>query len=165
MLCIGPDLAPQDRAGVVIDRLALAGNALAVAFHLELLEVARQMTQAAVVRQDRMRADIEKIDIPDADHRQHDRQVLLEGFVAKVVVHRVCAGKHASEIRHADFERNRQPDRRPHRVTPADPVPQLQPAIGRDAPGGHLVGSGRDADEMPPIQHFVLSAAGLAQPL
>ena len=165
VLRVRPDLTPQDRAGVVIGGFSVARHALAVAFHFELLEVWRQVAQAPVVGQDRMRADVEEIDVPDTDHREHHRQVLFERGFAKVAVHRVRAFEHLAKRGHADLERDRQADSRPHRVAPADPVPQIEPAVGRNPPGGHFVAVRRYADEVAPVERLVGRAAGLAQPL
>ena len=123
------------------------------------------MTQATVIGQDGVRTDVEEVNVPDADHGEQYRQVAVEISAAKVAIHGMGAAKHVTKPVHADFKRDGQADRRPHRVSATDPVPQLQAAFGWDAPVGHLVSVGRDTDEMSAEQDFVLGAARLTQPL
>jgi hypothetical protein len=52
VLAVGAGLAPDHRAGGAGDGRAVEGDALAVRFHVELLEVGRQAGEALVVGQD-----------------------------------------------------------------------------------------------------------------
>src|SRR5690606_19699 len=58
-------LAPDYAARVVVDLRSLERRALAVRFHLELLQIGRQAMQPLVVRQYRLGLDAEEVAIPD----------------------------------------------------------------------------------------------------
>jgi hypothetical protein len=47
------------------------------------------------------------------------------------------------------FRADREPDCCVHRIAPADPVPELKHVAAVDAELRHLLGVGRDRDEMP----------------
>ena len=70
VLAVGARLAPHDRRGLQIDDVAVAIDALAVALHLELLQVGRQPLQALLVRQHRVRVGAEHARVPDAEQRR-----------------------------------------------------------------------------------------------
>src|SRR5689334_9769569 len=67
MLTVGSRLTPDHRPCAVIDRLAVSGNALAVALHVALLEISREARHILVIRQYRLSLCAEEIVIPDAD--------------------------------------------------------------------------------------------------
>ena len=60
-------------------------------------------------------------------------QVALERRGAEVLVHRVIAGEHRPEGVGPDGDHERQADRGRQRVAPADPVPEPEHVLGRDA--------------------------------
>ena len=66
------------------------------------------------------------------------------------------AAQEILEVLCADGDDERQADRRPHGITPADPVPEAEDAIRSDAEFGDLVEPGGDGREM--VRH-----GGLAQ--
>ena len=74
VLAVGAGLAPDDRRGLELHECALAIDALAVAFHLELLQVRGQPLQMLLVRQHRVRVGAEHARVPDAEQAEHDRQ-------------------------------------------------------------------------------------------
>ncbi len=71
--------------------MAVAIDALAVALHVELLQVGRQAVQILVVRQHRVRLGAEEVRVPDAEQAERDRQVLFDRRGAEVLVHLVRA--------------------------------------------------------------------------
>jgi len=150
VLAVGAGLAPDDRARrVVRDRLAAARHALAVRLHVALLEVCREAAQVLVIRQDRVRLGAEEVRIPDAEHREDRRHVPLERRGAEVLVHLERPGEQLLERVHPDGARDRQPDRAPQRVAPADPVPERKHVLRIDAELRDLLLIGRQRDEVP----------------
>ena len=87
---------------------------------------------------------------------QH-RQIALERRRAEVLVDVAEAGEHRAKVVRADTDHRRQPDRRVHRIAPADPVPEAEHVGGVDAEGLDLGGVGRDGDEM--LRHRLRVAA------
>ena len=66
-----------------------------------------------------------------------------------MLVHLVAAFQHQLELIHAERQRDRQSDRRPHRVAAADPVPHREAVLRRDQERVHRLGVGRDGGEVP----------------
>ena len=149
MLAVGARLAPDHRSGMVRQGAAVAAHCLAVAFHVGLLQVGRETMQMLVIGQDRVGRGAEEIDVPDAEQRQGQRQVLLGWRGSEMLVHVVRAGQQFAKLRRADCQHDRQADRRPQRVAPAHPVPEFEHVCGIDAEIADTLGVGRDRDEMP----------------
>ena len=78
--------APQDRRGGVVHRAALAVDALAVRFHLELLQVGGQQAQRVRVRQHRVGRRAEEVRVPHADQRHQRRHVLLQRRLGEMAI-------------------------------------------------------------------------------
>ena len=78
VLAVGARLAPHDRAGLPRDPVAVAVDRLAVALHVELLEVRREVREVLAVRQDRVGLGAEEVVVPDADQPEQHRQVRVE---------------------------------------------------------------------------------------
>ena len=74
--------------------------------------------------------------------------VALERRGAEVLVHLVRAVEKLLEVSVAGGQRDRQADRRPQRVAAADPVPEHEHVLRRDAEGLHFGLVGRDRDEV-----------------
>ena len=75
VLAVGAGLAPDDRRrSCTSTGVAVAIDALAVALHVELLQIGRQPLQVLVVRQHRVRLGAEEVGVPDAEQAEHDRQ-------------------------------------------------------------------------------------------
>jgi len=72
VLAVGARLAPDHRAGGVVDAAAVARHVLAVALHVALLEVGGEAVQVLVVRQQRVRLGAVEVGVPDAQHGQQD---------------------------------------------------------------------------------------------
>ncbi len=86
VLAIGAGLPPNDRAGAVIDRLAVHRDAFAVAFHVALLEIIGEKAQGMVVRQQHMRFGMVKIVIPNAEQGHDNRNISLKRGVAEMFI-------------------------------------------------------------------------------
>ena len=94
MLAVGARLAPDDRAGLRRDHLAVQIDMLAVALHLQLLEIGRETRRDCVeygITPRRLRA--EEVVVPDRQQAQQQRQVLLRRRGAEMLVHGVEAGE------------------------------------------------------------------------
>ena len=98
VLAVRARLAPDDRPGDRLDRLAVALDALAVALHVALLEVGGEAVHVLVVGQDGDGARAVEIVVPDAEQAERHRQVFLRRRVEEVVVHRVRALEQRDEI-------------------------------------------------------------------
>src|ERR1700685_2087231 len=70
VLPIGARLAPDDGPSLIIYRLAVEGYVLAVAFHLELLQVGGKALEIIRVGQDSDGLRPEKIVVPDSKQAQ-----------------------------------------------------------------------------------------------
>ena len=79
-----PRLAEDDLARRRRERVALDVDALAVALHLELLDVAGEERQGARVGQDRAAVPFIYNGVEEADEGQHHRQVLSQRRVAEM---------------------------------------------------------------------------------
>ena len=113
VLTVGARLAPDDWASLIIHRVTVTVNVLAVGFHVALLEVGRKAVHILVVRQNRFGFSAEEVVVPDPDQRQQHRQVFLRRGGGEVFVHRVRAGEQLNEVVEADGQDDGQTDRRP----------------------------------------------------
>ena len=86
VLGIGARLAPDHRGRGALHRFATAAHGLAVALHLQLLEVRGQAVQMLVVGQHRMIRGTQEVAVPDSCKCQQDRQVAIQGCAAEVLV-------------------------------------------------------------------------------
>ena len=129
--------APQHRRGGVVDRAALAVDALAVRLHLELLQVRGQQAQRVRVGQHRVRRRAEEVRVPHADQRHQRRHVLLERRFGEMAVDLVPprAGTPRTPCQPIAHSRG-EAHRRPHREAPADPVPHRQDLARAECLGG-----------------------------
>src|SRR5258708_40210345 len=108
VLAVGAGLTPDDRAGLVVDAVAFQVHMLAIAFHIELLEVSAQAVEILVIRQDRPGLRAEEVIVPDAQQGQDHRQITLEGRGTEMLVHLVEARQHLIELfwSHPDHHRD-----------------------------------------------------------
>ena len=99
-----------------------------------------------VVRGDNVAAAAEIVDVPNADHRQQYRHILIQRRVVEVLIHQVSAVEHFDEVFFTQIQHNRQADGRPQAVTSAYPIPEFKHMRGVDAKLGHcfFVGGNRD---------------------
>ncbi len=79
------------------DRIAGPVDRLAVALHVELLQVGREPAEVLAVRQDRLGLGPEEVVVPEADETEEDGQVALERRRPEVLVDGVEAGQHLAE--------------------------------------------------------------------
>ena len=135
VLGIGARPAPQHRHRVHRHRAAVGAHRLAQAFHHQLLQETRQQRQALVVGHHRVAGGSERIAVPDREQAMPGRQVARRRCFAHVLVHHRRAFEQARETVVADGQLQCETDRRPQRITPADPVPHRQHPVGRDAEG------------------------------
>ena len=134
VLAVGARLAPVDRAGVVVDRLAVERDVLAVALHGQLLQIGRKALQVLLVGQhgDGLRA--EEVVVPDA--RAAPSAPAGCARTARCGSARPSRGSPPSMARKLsgpDGEHGRQADGRVHRIAAADPVPEPEHVGGVDA--------------------------------
>ncbi len=101
-----------------------------------------------MVRCNRDGAVIEEIAVPDAQQRQDHRHVLFQRRALEVLVHGMCAGQEFAELVEADRQRYRQANRRPHRITAADPIPEREHIGGIDAERCDTLDIGGDRNEV-----------------
>ncbi len=113
---------------------AIHRHALAVAFHFQLLKVGRQARKALIIGQNRARRVAQHLIVPDTDKRVQDRQVPRKGGGSKMVIHCLCPAQKGAEILWTNGQHNRQANRPPHRISPANPVFEPENAGGVDAP-------------------------------
>jgi len=104
--------------------------------------------EVLVIRKDGVRLRAEEVIVPDAQQPHDDRDVVLERHAAEVLVHLERARQERLEVVHTQVERDGEAHRRPQRIAPADPVPELE-HVGRiDAEPGHFLRVGRHGDEV-----------------
>ena len=114
--------APHNRRGRAFDRRAALPDALAVAFHIELLQIRRQQPQPPIVRQHGASRISAKIAMPHAEQAEQRRQIAANRRGAKMRVQRPRPGQKLLEARAPDGDGDRQPDRAPQRAAPAHPI-------------------------------------------
>src|SRR6202453_712248 len=124
VLSVGSWFAPDDRPSLIVHLLAVEGHVLAVAFHLELLQVGRKALEIVRVRHDADGLRTEKVVVPDGKQAHQDRKILLQGCGQKVFVHIVKSGEQFFESLRTDCDHSRKSNRRIHRIASSDPVPE-----------------------------------------
>ena len=110
VLAVGARLAPHHRAGRRIGRRAVELDVLAVALHLQLLEIGGEAPEPLVVRDHSVRGVAEDVAVPDAEQPHQDRDVVLDRRFAEVLVDLVAAAEKVVEAVRPDRDRERQPD-------------------------------------------------------
>ena len=135
VLAIGAGRTPDDGAGVVVDHAVGAVDVLAVGFHVQLLQERYQQSQTLVVGKNAVGIRLPEIGVPDAQHAEDDRHVGFQWRFLEMHVHGMRTGQQCLEIAPADLQRDRQANRRPQRVAPADPVPENEHVFRIDAEG------------------------------
>ena len=87
VLGVGTRFPENDDAGGYLDRPAVGGHGLAVAFHIKLLNMGGQFRQRRGVRDDGLFPVSQKIIVPDADQGRRQGHVLLRRGGQGVDVH------------------------------------------------------------------------------
>ena len=126
VLAVGAGLAPHDRAGRRIGGRAVELDVLAVALHLQLLEIGGKAPEPLVIGDHAVRGVAEDVAVPDAEQPHQDRDVALDRRFAEVLVDLVAAAQEFVEAVGPDRDRERQPDARPDRIAAADPIPEAE---------------------------------------
>lgn len=142
VLAVRARLAPDNRSGFVVDKVAGLGDGLSVGFHVALLEVVGKLVQVLVVREQCLGLGAVKVVVPDSDEGQDDGQVVLERSLGEVDVHLVCAEQELFKVFVADDEGDAETDGGPERVSATDPVPELEHVAGGDTKGLDGLGVG-----------------------
>jgi len=148
VLRIRAAIAPDDGAGGHVDGHAILGDALAVAFHVQLLQIGGEAAQILVVGRDGNGAAIEELAVPEAHHGQHHGHVLFQRGLAEVLVHRMRAGEEIAEVFKTHGQRHGQADRRPDGIAATDPVPEREHIVRRNAEVDDGLRVGRDGHEV-----------------
>ncbi|MCY1177696.1 hypothetical protein D9M73_180130 [compost metagenome] len=78
VLTVAADATPDYRPGVCGHWLAVLAHALAVGFHVQLLQVLGDVAQVMVIRQDRVALRAPEVAIPDTQQGQQNWHVLIE---------------------------------------------------------------------------------------
>ena len=65
-----------------------------------------------------------------------------------MLIHRVGTGQQLAEVLKTNRQRNRQTNRRPHRIASTHPVPEREHVFRIDPKGTHCLGVGRDRDKV-----------------
>lgn len=148
MLYVGAGAAEQNWTGGIFDELVVFVHRFAVAFHIKLLQITRQIAQILIVGNDAMAAETEKVVVPNAEQCQNDRNIPVKRRMTEMQIHRVGAVEHFLKVFHPYGKGNRQADRRPHRIAATDEIPEFEHVVGVDAEFFHFFRVGGNGDEM-----------------
>ena len=154
VLGVGAGLPEQDGAGVPGGRLPGQGHALAVALHFHLLEVRRKAAQAVVVGQHALRRATQSVDVPDPNQGEQHRQIAAQRRIAEMLIHRPGTVEHRLKPGPARRQRDGQPDRRPQRIPPPDPVAETERMVRCDPERRDRRQVGGQRREMPGHRDF-----------
>mmetsp|Transcript_123357 Transcript_123357/g.345342 ORF Transcript_123357/g.345342 Transcript_123357/m.345342 type:complete len:584 (+) Transcript_123357:170-1921(+) len=140
VLAVGPGLSEVDRAGAHRHLRAGHGHALAVAFHVELLDVGDEPRQRLAVGEHRAALVLEHADVPHRQEPHDHRQVLLGRRREEVLVHVPASLVELHDGVEAVLQGEGQDaDRGPAGEAAANPVPEAEDVRGVDAEGRGLV--------------------------
>src|SRR5713101_2037570 len=148
MLPVGSGLAPEEGSRLIIDRSPVKRHMLAVRLHRELLQISRKPLEILIVGENTDGLRAEKIVVPDSEQTHQNGQVPVERRGAKMFVYRVEAGEHRAEVVGANRDHRRDTDRRVHRITSTDPVPESEHVVRIYAELRDLARIGRDRYKM-----------------
>ena len=135
VLAVGAGLAPDDRAGRVVDRACRRGRRACRCSPCRPAG-SRRRSGAGTGRRAGSRSvwASEEVVVPDAEQRRASPAGSApSGAVRKCSSISWAPAEQLLEVVHADGERDRQADRRPQRVAAADPVPEPEHVGGVDA--------------------------------
>ena len=148
MLAIGARLAPHHRTGRGIGGRSVELDVLAVALHLQLLEIGGETPKPLVIGDHAVGGVAENVAVPAAQQSHQDRNVAIDRRFAEVLIDLIGAAQEFVEPVGPDRNRERQSDARPDRIAAADPVPEAEHPRRLDAELRDLVELGRDCGEM-----------------
>ncbi len=142
MLRVGADATPCNRCRRPIDRLAIARHALAIALHLQLLEIGWQQPQPLIIGEQGARLAPHDTRIILVHESRDQRGVPGRIGQPEVPVHRRRALQQAFKRIPAKRQSSRETDGRPERIAPAYRLGKRQDARFVHAPFDRLVGIG-----------------------
>src|SRR5690554_662527 len=163
VLTVGAHAPPDHRTGLAVHSCALLGDLLAVAFHIELLQMFRQVFQVFIVRQYSVASRSPEVVVPDAEHRHDNGEVLLRRSVPEMAVHGMGAGQQGVKVVHTYYESNWQANGRPEGIASADPVPHREDVCQLNAELVGCIDTGSDSQKV--FAHCTLIAAVSKEPL
>ena len=140
MLPIGARLAPDDRPRRVAEAMPVHRHALAVRLHFELLQIGRKTAKPLIIGEYGAGRITAGMCVPEPDQRQHDRHVTPCPGSAEVNVHRLGTAQEIGKGLGSDGDHQREADRPPDGIAPADPILEAKDAGGVNAPFRRLFG-------------------------
>src|SRR5262245_13180593 len=140
VLTVCSRLSPVNRSRRMGDSASLHRDMLAVALHCQLLQISRETFQVLLIRQHSDRLGVEEVVVPDSEKTHKHRQVSFEWCMAEVLVHLMETVKHGSKIVRPNGNHRGKAYGRIHRVTAADPIPELEHVGGIDTKLRHFLG-------------------------
>ena len=166
MLPVGAGLAKVDLTGLEGQGRTINRHALAVGFHIDLLDVRREALEGLRVRQKGTGGISHEGGVPNTQQTKKDGDVLSERSIEEMLIHimgTVQEGTH-DLIRVAQTEGN-QTDGTAHRETSTDPIPESKDVGLVDTERGGLVNGGTDGANVLGDDVLLLGDAGLGQPI
>ena len=142
MLGIGAHPAPGNRRGRTGHGVTFRSHRLAVALHLQLLEVIGKQPQPLVIGEYGARLAAAQLGVILVGKGGAQRQIVRAVHIAEMAIDRGSALQHLREIVPAHRNRDREPDRGPQRVTPAHRLGKRQHPGFIDAPFHCRIGIG-----------------------
>ena len=127
VLAVGAGLAEDHGAGHIVNGLAEAVDALAVGFHIQLLQVGREADQGLGIRQDRCDAIAQEVALVNADQRVEQGRVLFDIRVLGQGVFR-CRACHdaVKDLRTEGQGQDRAADTGGGRISAADEIIHIE---------------------------------------
>lgn len=132
MLAVRARLAPNNLTSLVVDDVAVAIDALAVAFHIDLLEISGKTAHVLVISENRLSFGAPEIIVPNAKKRHQNWNIFAIRSAAEILVYLVRASKEFFEMIEPDGKRYAETDRAPKGVTSANPVPKFKHIVRID---------------------------------
>ncbi len=162
MLPVGSWLPPKYWPGLIAYRLPRPSDALAVALHIRLLQVIREIGQILIVWEDSAAFRTPEVVVPDAEQPHDHGDIPIQGRSAEVFVHFVCARQHRLETIHSYIERYRESNRRPERIPTPNPIPEDKHVLMVDPKSLNRISVGGDRREV--LGHSCIVAGMVQEP-
>src|SRR5690606_18683139 len=126
MLAIGPRFSPNDRPGLITDRLAVAIYAFTVALHIPLLKIRRKSVHVLVIRDDSFGFCSEKIVVPYANQRKRYRDIILHRSFPEMGIHFVESLQKVKKVIRPNSAHDWQANRSGNAVSSPYPIPEYK---------------------------------------
>mmetsp|Transcript_94844 Transcript_94844/g.306691 ORF Transcript_94844/g.306691 Transcript_94844/m.306691 type:complete len:388 (-) Transcript_94844:386-1549(-) len=157
-------LPEVDGTGANRHLLACHRDALAVGFHVQLLDVRHEARESLAIRQHGATLVLEDADIPDGQQAHDEGQILFGWGREEVLVHRSAAIMELHNGVEAVLQGQRQnANGTPAREAATDPIPEAENVVRVNAEGGSLVQSRRASGDV--LGHAIRRTKLLDQPL